>query len=641
MNPTYIGGTGKIIGLDASKTYAYRSTTSTEYTVVTGVTSIEGLTIGTWYVRYAGDESKAYADAVIEIGYDNLKEIIVYVDQAKGADTNDGFTEGKAVATLEQAIAVLKSVIAQEQTGKVVFLSDYDLGTTAYNFPSHSFTVTYTGKTPEIALIKTGGTDQNDARVRLGGPSIFEYITIKCGTNSTYNNFDCNGHKTVMGLGITCTPNTKGKNFMLAAGGSTTCSSTDLTVLSGDWNMIYAGGYSGKVTGDAKLTVRNATVAGQIMAGYSGAISGSITYDIADVTTNGVYLGLAKTNSVAGNITATIGPNSNIVFLYAGNRDSGNVNGTVHVIVDRADLSAVELYGTSKTAGTVGKSILTNRGGILGKVTGFGEQNQQPCTGIYNICRGGKVVETYYTFAEAAAAVGDGVIQLGSNAVDTATVTGDFIIDLNGYDLSGITVNGTIYGMDSTTDNYTCESIGTLTLVSGTVIPNWKSTTDQLGAVRRYMAISDGNSYTFHRFYLAVTHQTLRPATDGVGYKALFYGDEMVLANLTGFGFNMQLGENTPKMVTTGTFTSGKVLTLRIDNYDVEKHGETALYASAVLKLKDGTVIESTRCTMTLRSMLETLNLNYAQFSETQLAAVAAFIKKYAIISTWKVENFI
>jgi hypothetical protein len=60
-----------------------------------------------------------------------------------------------------------------------------------------------------------------------------------------------------------------------------------------------------------------------------------------------------------------------------------------------------------------------------------------------------------------------------------------------------------------------------------------------------------------------------------------------------------------------------------------------------MLKLTDGTVIESAQCTITLRSLLEILNTNYATLNTSQLNAVADFIKKYAIIQTWKVENLI
>ena len=148
--------------------------------------------------------------------------------------------------------------------------------------------------------------------------------------------------------------------------------------------------------------------------------------------------------------------------------------------------------------------------------------------------------------------------------------------------------------------------------------------------------------YSFHRFYLGITHQSLKPNTCGVGYKGVFYGDEMVIANVESFGFTMQLGNFEAKSFTkTGSFVSGKVMSLRIDNYNVEKYSETNLYAAATLQLADGTVIESTNCVMTLRSMLEKLNESYIDFTADQLKMVADFIKKYAIITTWKVENLI
>ena len=651
VNPARVGDTGSITGLDATKSYAYRSSKSAEYTVVSGVTAIENLTVGTWYIRYADDTGTAYCDIMLEISYGDIKEIVVYLDQTNGDDTNNGFTEEAPVATLEGAIAALTAVMGEDNTGKVVLLSDYDVGSAAYTFPAHAFQVTYTGKTPDIALVKSGSTTQAAASISLGGPSVFRDITIKNSTSASYNNFNCRGFKTVFGEGVTCVANSKGKYYILAAGSyNGSCESTDLTVLSGNWNMIYSGGYLGGVTGDAKLTVRNATVAGQIMAAYSGAIGGNITYDIADTTCGGIYLGIGKTNDVSGNITATIGANTSFDFLYAGNRDSGNVAGTVHVIVQNADLSGAALYGTSKTSGDVGKSILTNRGSTLGTVTGFDETNVEAFTGIYHICQGGTVVQTCYTFADAAAAaqaLDNAIIRLGCDAQDNATVPGGLILDLAGYDLSGITVDGIIYGMDSTTDGYTCEKAGTLTLEAGSVAAYIKTTNAQLGAVRRYMAIpGSAGSYTFHRFYIGLTHQTLKPTAAGVGYKAVFYGDDAVIGMLNAeqaLGFTLQLEGNDAITVylSADKLVSGKTITLRLNNYDVNNYGETLLYAGVTLQLSDGTVIESTRSATTLRGLLEQLNTNYTTLSAAQLAAVTDFIKKYTVITSWKVENLI
>ena len=236
---------------------------------------------------------------------------------------------------------------------------------------------------------------------------------------------------------------------------------------------------------------------------------------------------------------------------------------------------------------------------------------------------------------------------LTENTVINENLEHDIYIDLNGYNLSGtIITNGyAVYGMDSTTNGYTCESIGYFNCVDengNAIIPVAHFKSNITGSVKRYMAIKDENGYSFHRFYLGITHQTLRPTTTGVGYKAVFYADEMVIAQLdenNAFGFTMQLEGN--KAVTAykdrASFVSGKTVTLRIDNYDIGRYGEAALSAKVMLQLADGMVIESTDCTMTMRSMLEALN--DMTLTAEQQTAVKAMIEKFAIIKTWDTEN--
>ncbi len=233
-------------------------------------------------------------------------------------------------------------------------------------------------------------------------------------------------------------------------------------------------------------------------------------------------------------------------------------------------------------------------------------------------------------------------LKLYTDQIVDISLSGDLYIDLNGHHLSGVMVTNDykLCGMDSTTDGYSADKLGYFTCTDEAgeaVIP---VTHFKFGG-KRYMAVEDENGYSFHRFYLGLTHQTLKPSVSGVGFKAVFWGDKMVQNMLDSYGYTLCLGNYSPKTVTQSadSFVSGKTVTLRIDNFDVENYGETPLYASAVLKLSDGTVIESAQCTMTLRGLLETLDENYVNLSPDQLNLVAAFIKKYAIISSWKVEN--
>lgn len=241
------------------------------------------------------------------------------------------------------------------------------------------------------------------------------------------------------------------------------------------------------------------------------------------------------------------------------------------------------------------------------------------------------------TFEEACALCRQG--QYLKLYVDTQvhiTLTEAIYIDLNGHNLYG-TLNGKVYGMDSTTDSYSGINAGRMELTGCTPEPFFKG--DITGTVKRYLAVQEGTGYGFHRFYLGITHLTLRPSTDGVGYKAVFYGDEQVLAAIDSMGYTMQLGGFTPRTVSTDTVISGKTVTLRIDHFDAARYGETELTASVFLKLKDGTVIPSTGCTMTLRGLFEQLDIN--SLTELQRAQIAAMIDRQPAIRNWDIEEFL
>ena len=225
---------------------------------------------------------------------------------------------------------------------------------------------------------------------------------------------------------------------------------------------------------------------------------------------------------------------------------------------------------------------------------------------------------------------------LFANQTVEAELNKDLYIDLAGYDLSGtIKTNGfDIYGMDSTTDSYTCQNIGYFTCTEedgSKIMPIKHFKSDITGSVKRYMTVESGEGYSFHRFFLGITHMSVKPTTMGVGYKAALYGDEMVLAELDSneaFGYYMNLEGHDGFSVWKDreSLVSGQSVTLRVDHFDVENYGEVPLNASAAIKLSDGTVIESATSSMTLRGLMEQLNKSYWALSEQQLNAVKAMI---------------
>ena len=231
------------------------------------------------------------------------------------------------------------------------------------------------------------------------------------------------------------------------------------------------------------------------------------------------------------------------------------------------------------------------------------------------------------------------------------SLTEDLYVDLNGHDLSGtIETNGyAVYAIDATTDKYTCDKMGYFTAVDGNgdaVVPVAHFRSYKNGSVKRYISIPTQKGYTFHRFYVGITKQSLAPSVTGVGYKAVFCGDEMVRSMLdenNAYGYKLWLDGYAPitRSRTADQFVSGDEITLRIKNFDVENFGQTPVHASVWIKLSDGTVIESSQYSVTLREMVESVNGTYKSYTKNQLQAVRDMVKANETMLGWQVENIL
>ena len=175
-----------------------------------------------------------------------------------------------------------------------------------------------------------------------------------------------------------------------------------------------------------------------------------------------------------------------------------------------------------------------------------------------------------------------GWLQLGSHVEESVTLSQDLYIDLAGYNLSGTmdTAGYSLYGMDSTTNSYTCQNVGQFNCKAsdGTaIVPQRYFRTNVTGKTLRYMAIAENDSYTFHRFYVGLTHYSLNISKVRVGYKATFYGDEKVLSQLDSqkaFSYELCLKGNNPiyRSVPLEKLASGQIINLYVENYQVNEY---------------------------------------------------------------------
>ncbi len=275
-----------------------------------------------------------------------------------------------------------------------------------------------------------------------------------------------------------------------------------------------------------------------------------------------------------------------------------------------------------------------------------------------------ELVDTYPTFEQACSqgTSGNYRLRLMRDVATEHTFAEDLAVDLNGYDLSGIFVNGTVYAMDSTTDGYESKKAGTLTLSAGTVATDVRMEKEQLGSVKRYLAIPEGeNAYSFHRFYFGITHITLRPQEGGFGYKAQFAGDNAVKNYLdaqTGFGLLLST-DAVPQSLTDGqcaaegraTFPGEgqsekrslllkNILSPDLSAEEIATRGDTVIHARTFLQTKDGTLILSTPQSNTLKAMVEQVDKTFQGYYSNQKSLLAEFYTTYrSVMSGWELPN--
>lgn len=251
--------------------------------------------------------------------------------------------------------------------------------------------------------------------------------------------------------------------------------------------------------------------------------------------------------------------------------------------------------------------------------------------------------QTYLTLQEAIDAADGSFVKLLEDVTSDVVISGQLYLDLNGKELSGaVSGDGTLYGMDSATDQYDCANMGRITgTVSCTVAGNFK--TDVTGVTRRYLAIADETGYSFHRFYVGITKMSLKPNQTALGYKAYFAGDDMVKAAITGFGIKLWVSGFEDKAVTMQLtqedFVSGTELSARVQNIDVKNFADTDICAQAFVILGEEKV-EGTAVSGNLREMLEKINDTTENYTDEQMAMVADFVKAwYSVMKTWDVGN--
>lgn len=276
-------------------------------------------------------------------------------------------------------------------------------------------------------------------------------------------------------------------------------------------------------------------------------------------------------------------------------------------------------------------------------------------TGWFNnaaVCEAGKIVATYATLDEAYTAytVGTQYIQILNDIEDGALqLTKDLYVDLNGrYLYLDVTVGEyTIYGMDSATEGYVASEgyLELYDLEEGSPITTGvaSSVADQAGGTHSYLAVGEDGTWSFHPYEIKLTHVSLDPTKDALGYKAQFFGDPTVCSMVTGFGFNLGVEGGQTKTYTKSydaenVITSGQVLTLRLKNIMAADGGERNIIASALVTFGEQNVT-SAEHTTSMKDTILAVNKIWADLTDAQKTAVQTLYNNYSqVMGNWITE---
>ena len=379
---------------------------------------------------------------------------------------------------------------------------------------------------------------------------------------------------------------------------------------------------------------------GDVISNYEGTntSTGRVFY-IQNSATNGcgtfnMYGGNLKSNSSTK--CGGIGGICYIMNMYGGTISGGTATSYGGNLRIEADSAALSIHGGTISGGNA--------------PTGGNIQNAKTKAKIY--LYGGQITDgDVYTASDltlgnvtcdSICCVTEGMnIDLTGDCNANLSVEAAVYLNLNGCTLTGnATGEGTLYAYDSATDDYDSGDMGRITGTVSCGLPhNFQGSQDTIGSLNRYLTVADDSGYSFHRFYLGITKLSLKPATVGMGYKAVFAGSEQVKNCLESYGYNLWIYEDrvVTRSMTAQQFTSLDDVTLRVDNMmsqsnSLQRNLDNAelLVNAAVYMTLNGQTVTTSQQSYTLHQMVNLVYESYERFTASQQKGVQDMLSQYS-----------
>ena len=219
--------------------------------------------------------------------------------------------------------------------------------------------------------------------------------------------------------------------------------------------------------------------------------------------------------------------------------------------------------------------------------------------------------------------------QTTEEAIANCDATQTIILDLKGQEMA-LNIPGNLKLVDSANDDFTTQTGSFTGTVSGEVYGLVDANDNH------YLVVANEGVYTSHRYAVELTHVSLDPAKEALGYKAQVLGDAVVQANVSSVGFNLWVDSS---RVITKTTDAKQNFSLRLNNILKYNGGETVVYGNAFAVIGGRTVTSSDYGT-TMKDVLQMVNENWASYDATQQTAVKTMCDLYMdTVSGWKLTN--
>ena len=298
-----------------------------------------------------------------------LKDIKAYFGEAQSSNfiyvrdggTGTGASPDSPLSDLKTAIEKLGS------DGTVVICGTYNISSNL-TISAHSYVVTITSVGPDTDYRKSGAKIILNANLYLGGTTTFKDVNFDVPKSVA---IVANANKLTIADNVESTLTNANTNYINIYGGKTgTAASvkTDVTVNSGDWGILRAGGNNTSTTESGisiNLTVNGGTFYRYVALASRGRVSGTINF-----TANGgkflqsvyaVYEEDGKAYSANYDVNITINGGEFHQEIAPAYSKKTTVNGSFDVVIHGGEFSHLtDLVGAEEFAGNMTSSLKTS-----------------------------------------------------------------------------------------------------------------------------------------------------------------------------------------------------------------------------------------------------------------------------------------